>query len=128
MAQRNISFAIYSETDELIILNKYEQQLQQELHPGTPLQIMDKDHVLSDGISKTYKCLFENETYFIRHTELEPKILKQCTVLEDTIRIIRSGTKIKYADDSEGTLQNGQVVKRRCHVRMVVAEFRLPNC
>ena len=112
LAQRNASYIIYSGSDDLIILNKYEQVTHQDFLPGTPLQIIASDHLLSDGISVAYKCLLDKDIYFIRHGQVEPDILKRCTVLEDTIRMVGPGATLHYTDGSAGTLKANQVIKR----------------
>ena len=96
-------FLVVENPAALTIYNKYQQsisdQMQNQLVPFTPFQIIEKDELLTDQISHASRVLFEDNIYFILMDEEDNyitdkneyvKLFKNCELLGDTIKIIRN--------------------------------------
>lgn len=87
----------------LTIYNQYEQPLsaseKSQLSPGVPLQIMQTDVRLGDQITRAMQCAFEQKTLYVLKDEQGEiingkgniQILKACTLIEDTVEIVKEG-------------------------------------
>jgi hypothetical protein len=104
-SQKYSDYLLLLNKDDLIILNKYQQNLSLEesrlFVKNAPLQISERDVILSDGITHGLKVILngeiwfiqkDNESNFLPQTEKKSfNILKNCTILEDTVLIEQNG-------------------------------------
>ena len=97
-ASERADYILLSDPGDVVILNKYEQKTDFSFPPGIPFRIEEKDHLLSDGITSVYKCSFDKKEWFLLPVAGAPSIIKNCTVLNDSVRLIRSGIKIRGLD------------------------------
>lgn len=101
LAQESADFLILGNPQVYTILNKYEQSLtasEKELfRPFSPLQIVNKDYTLGDGITSALKFRFCQDVYFILKDDdgnligdkKNPyrQVFRKCKIIEDTVRI-----------------------------------------
>lgn len=111
-ASQKAAFFLLEDPATVRILNKYEQSATEVFLPGTPFRILEKDYRLSDGITPAWKCKLGREFYFLLPIATEPEVLKNCTVLEDTVLLIRDNILLKLSDGSNERLQNGLALER----------------
>ncbi|MBN1408600.1 MAG: hypothetical protein JW956_12455 [Calditrichaceae bacterium] len=96
-------FLIVENPAALTIYNKYQQsissQVQNQLSPFTPFQIIEENEMLSDQISHASRVILNGNTYFILKDEEGnfvsdeteySKIFKNCELFGDTINIFRN--------------------------------------
>lgn len=101
VAQEYANFLILGNPQVYSILNKYEQSLtasEKELfYPFSPLQVVNKDYTLGDGITSALKFRFCQNIYFILKDDdgnligdkKNPyrQVFRKCKIIEDTVRI-----------------------------------------
>ena len=118
LGQEQADFIISGKPQVYTILNKYEQSLtdsERELfRPFSPLQIINEEYTLGDGITSALKVRFSGDVYFLikdddgklvggkkdsyRHT------FRKCRIFEDTIRIVKDRSVLlsqKYPSDGK---------------------------
>ncbi len=118
LAQESADFIISGKPQVYTILNKYEQSLndaERELfRPFSPLQIINAEYTLGDGITSAQKVRFSGDVYFFlkdddgklvggkkdpyRHT------FRKCRIIEDTIRVVKDRAILlsqKYPSDGK---------------------------
>jgi len=112
VAGQKTDYILLSDPASVHILNKYEQQAQTHFLPGTPFQLLEKDYLLSDGITSAYKCYYQNNVYYIMPNSGALEIIKNCTVLEDTVLLVQSNITFQLLDGSRKSLDKGQQLER----------------
>ncbi len=112
IAGEKADYILLSDPESVLILNKYEQKTNITFPPGAPFRIEDESHLLSDGITSAYKCSFEKKEWFLLPTTKPLSLINNCTVLNDSVRLIRSGIKMRTLDGRTKSIANGSNIIR----------------
>jgi len=105
-------FFLFKDAADIRILNKYEQEAGESFLPGTAFQVTEQNFLLSDGITPAWETILDDKTYFLVLSNDTPKLIHDCTVLQDTVQIIQDRLTIDLADGSRQILQKGQLLHR----------------
>ncbi len=111
-ATEKADYILLSNPASVLILDKYEQKTNVSFLPGTPFRIEEQNHLLSDGITLAYKCSFDKKNWFLLPTSTPLSVIKNCTVLNDSVRLIRSGAEIRTLGGRIKPIANGSLLIR----------------
>ncbi len=105
-------FYLLKDAAEVRILNKYEQDTRETFLPGTAFQVTEQNYMLSDGITPAWEARLGGKTYFLLPLDEASKLLRNCTILQDTVQLIKDRLTIDLADGSKQVLHKGQILQR----------------
>jgi len=131
-----ITFYLLPSSSGLTIFNEFQQSLSPEeaaaLPPYLPLQLVEREILLGDGISHAAKFrLLGHDFYLLKDNDGRftgenrknaPVILSGCVAVGDTIEVIHSGMRIEPVSGAARTPGQGSLIARifrkggRCYV------------
>jgi hypothetical protein len=125
-AAKTADFIVLLSPKALTIFNQYEQPLsaseKSQLSPCIPMQIIQTDVHLGDQITRAMQCNFEQKTVYVLKDEQgeiingkgNVQILKACTIIEDTVEIVKDRTVLFSPQfpvvPSSGMLKKGEIL------------------
>jgi len=109
---KQADYYLFSAEGSGVILDKYEQRLTDPLLPGTPFRLLQKNILLSDGITKAHKFLFNKNIFYMIPDSPKLNLIRNCTVIEDTVELINEKNQLQKTDGTFLALKKDHAVQR----------------